>query len=78
MARPVRCRRICFEPKYDSFSPCGAGQTEQVLLSVDECEAVRLIMKKELMSSVPDRWGCPVLQLRKCMKGREAELRIVL
>lgn len=43
MARPVRCRRICFEPKYDSFSPCGAEQTEQVLLSVDEFEAVRLI-----------------------------------
>ncbi|MDE7331951.1 MAG: DUF134 domain-containing protein [Lachnospiraceae bacterium] len=43
MARPVRCRRICFEPKYDSFSPCGIGQAEQVLLSVDEFETIRLI-----------------------------------
>ena len=43
MARPVRCRRICAEPKYDSFAPCGAGSAEQVLLTVDEFEAVRLI-----------------------------------
>lgn len=43
MARPIRCRRICFEPKYGSFAPCGTGGTEQVLLTVDEFEAVRLI-----------------------------------
>lgn len=43
MARPVRCRRICFEPKYDSFAPCGAKNMEQILLTVDEFEAVRLI-----------------------------------
>lgn len=43
MARPVRCRRICFEPKYNSFAPCGAESKEQVLLTVDEFEAVRLI-----------------------------------
>lgn len=43
MARPIRCRRICFEPKYDSFAPCHAGSTEQVRLTVDEFEAVRLI-----------------------------------
>ncbi len=36
MARPVRLRRICFEPKYDSFAPCGAKGREQVLLTVDE------------------------------------------
>lgn len=23
MARPVRCRRICFEPKYSQFIPDG-------------------------------------------------------
>lgn len=40
MARPVRRRRICFEPKYDSFAPCGAKGREQVLLTVDEFEAV--------------------------------------
>ena len=43
MARPVRCRRICFEPKYDSFAPCGSEIMEQVLLTVDEFEAIRLI-----------------------------------
>ena len=67
MARPVRCRRICFEPKYDSFSPCGAGQTEQVLLSVDEFEAVRLIDYEKRTHEQCAR-----------QMGREAELRIVL
>lgn len=43
MARSIRCRRICFEPQYDSFAPCRAGSTEQVRLTVDEFEAVRLI-----------------------------------
>lgn len=43
MARPVRCRKICFEPKFDSFAPCGAGGAERILLTVDEFEAVRLI-----------------------------------
>lgn len=43
MARPTRRRRICFEPKYGGFAPCGTGGTEQVLLTVDEFEAVRLI-----------------------------------
>lgn len=43
MARPMRCRRICCEPKYDSFSPCGTKNTESVLLTVDEFESVRLI-----------------------------------
>lgn len=43
MARPVRCRRICFEPIYDSFAPCGAKSPEQIFLTVDEFEAVRLI-----------------------------------
>ncbi len=43
MARPTRCRRICFEPRYGRFAPCGTGETEQVLLTIDEFEAVRLI-----------------------------------
>lgn len=43
MARPVRRRRICFEPKYDNFAPCGAKSREQILLTVDEFGAVRLI-----------------------------------
>ncbi len=43
MTRPIRCRRICFEPEYNSFAPCGMESTEQILLMVDEFEAVRLI-----------------------------------
>ncbi len=43
MARPIRCRRICVEPQYNSFSPYGIKNTEQVVLMVDEFEAVRLI-----------------------------------
>lgn len=43
MARPIRCRRICFEPKYNRFVPYGISDTEQILLTVDEFEAVRLI-----------------------------------
>lgn len=43
MARPVRCRRICSEPEYESFAPCGMEGAEAVQLSVDEFEAVRLI-----------------------------------
>lgn len=30
MARPVRRRRICFEPKYDSFAPCGVKSREKI------------------------------------------------
>lgn len=43
MARPSRCRRICLEPEYDYFSPCGEAGGEQVLLTVDEYETIRLI-----------------------------------
>lgn len=43
MARPARCRRICFEPEYGSFAPCGTESAELVLLTVDEFEAVRLV-----------------------------------
>ena len=43
MARPSRCRRICIEPKYDGFAPCGLKNAEQVVLTVDEFEAIRLI-----------------------------------
>lgn len=43
MARPVRCRRICDEPEYDSFAPCGIKTAKQVVLTIDEFEAIRLI-----------------------------------
>lgn len=43
MARPKRCRRICKEPVYDSFTPDGALLKEDVLLTIDEYETIRLI-----------------------------------
>lgn len=43
MARPSRCRRICVEPAYDSFAPCGNSESGQIMLSVDEYEVIRLI-----------------------------------
>lgn len=43
MARPSRCRNVCCEPKYNRFVPCGAQNTSEVILSVDEFEAIRLI-----------------------------------
>lgn len=43
MARPSRRRRVCLEPKYSCFVPYGIRKTEQVLLTVDEFETIRLI-----------------------------------
>ncbi len=43
MARPIRCRRICSTPKYDCFIPYKKKSTEQVFVTVDEFEAIRLI-----------------------------------
>lgn len=51
MARPIRCRRICFEPEYDSFAPCGIVSAEQIVLTVDEFEAVRLIDHENICSA---------------------------
>ena len=42
MARPSRCRRICEEPYYDSFHPCGVPCGEAVM-TLDEYETLRLI-----------------------------------
>ncbi len=43
MARPTKCRKICEEPAYDSFRPEGMPIGEQINLTVDEYEAIRLI-----------------------------------
>lgn len=48
MARPSRCRRICTEPAYDSFIPEGISCGEQVTLTVDEYEVIRLIDLEKL------------------------------
>lgn len=43
MARPTRCRRICFEPTYDSFVPEGISSGGKIVLTLDEYEVIRLI-----------------------------------
>ena len=43
MPRPSRCRRICLEPSYVRFAPCGFEEGEEIQLTVDEYEAVRMI-----------------------------------
>ena len=43
MARPRRCRRVCTEPAYDRFIPDGISCAENVILTVDEYEVIRLI-----------------------------------
>ena len=43
MPRPSRCRRLCLEPSYVRFAPCGFEEGEEIQLTVDEYEAVRLI-----------------------------------
>ena len=43
MPRPSRCRRICDEPAYDSFAPCGAAAGAPISLTLDEYESIRLI-----------------------------------
>lgn len=48
MARPTRCRRICMEPAYESFTPQGIPSGEQVILSIDEYEVIRLVDLEKL------------------------------
>lgn len=43
MPRPSRRRRVCAEPCYNSFAPCGQQGPECVQLTVDEFEAIRLV-----------------------------------
>jgi len=44
MARPFRCRRVWFVPECTYFKPAGVKMTalEEIVLTVDEFEAVRL------------------------------------
>lgn len=43
MARPTRCRKICMEPAYGRFQPEGIPTDENVNMTLDEYEAIRLI-----------------------------------
>ncbi|MGO3017787.1 MAG: DUF134 domain-containing protein [Anaerococcus sp.] len=45
MARPVKLRKVCCLPENKRFGPLGvnAGDREQIIMDVDEYEAIRLI-----------------------------------
>ncbi|MBR1812517.1 MAG: DUF134 domain-containing protein [Lachnospiraceae bacterium] len=43
MARKMKSRRICREPQVSSFAPQGVKEQEQVILTVDEYETIRLV-----------------------------------
>ena len=44
MPRPRKWRRVCRMPRVDAFGPAGEpGQTEAVILRVDEYEVIRLM-----------------------------------
>ena len=42
MARPKKCRRVCMVPKVQRFLPEN-GEQEQITLTVDELECIRLL-----------------------------------
>jgi len=48
MARPQCCRRIAAMPTAAAFGPAPAGEPDQVVLTLDEFEAVRLADLEEL------------------------------
>lgn len=57
MARPRRCRKICTEPAYDSFKPEGISVGEEITMTVDEYEVIRLVdLEKYHMNSVQSEW----------------------
>lgn len=43
MARPVKSRKVCALPEDTSFGPCNGASAQQVQMTVDEYEVVRLI-----------------------------------
>ncbi|MCD8039584.1 MAG: DUF134 domain-containing protein [Lachnospiraceae bacterium] len=43
MPRPVKCRRVCMEPEYTGFLPDGITSGEDIVLTVDEYEVIRLV-----------------------------------
>ena len=48
MPRPRKCRRVCSMPEYLEFGPLASNNSEEIILSVDEFETIRLIDKFEL------------------------------
>ena len=51
MPRPQRCRKVCREPEYCSFSPAGVASGDAVVLTVDEYEVIRLVDLERLTHS---------------------------
>jgi len=47
MPRPHKCRRICFAPDFSYFKPAGipGKDLEEIILTLDELEAIRLADK---------------------------------
>lgn len=43
MARPIRCRRVCAEPGCHGFVPRTGDGAEEVVMTVDEYEVIRLV-----------------------------------
>lgn len=43
MPRSPRCRQICGVPQVDTFCPNGCGNTEPILLTLDEYKVIRLV-----------------------------------
>ncbi len=48
MARPTKCRRVCKTPQSLVFSPESPSAQRQIILTVDEYEAIRLIDRSGL------------------------------
>lgn len=48
MPRPRKCRRVCRLPENEGFQPLRPGAAGQVVLTVDEYEALRLIDLEDL------------------------------
>lgn len=48
MPRPQRRRRVCEEPEFNSFFPEGIPCKDEVVLSIDEYEVIRLIDLEQL------------------------------
>lgn len=77
MARPRKCRRICSEPLYDSFAPRGIRGQEEVVLSVDEYEVIRLIdlekMTHEQCAKVMNISRTTVTEIYESSRGKIAD-----
>ena len=43
MPRPRKCRRVCSQPRCTSFGPSTLHAGRDIVMSVDEYEAIRLI-----------------------------------